>query len=923
MAGIGGPGLQMAGSVGSNPAVAKGRIRTMGQIRGGVSETDCFRQTRVLQQATEILRHFGADVPPLAAPNFGANFPSGGAQESVSGRAVSTSNTAMSGPVSSVLPQQSLQSLPPSRALHPQAPPINFPSLAAPPPLPVFSGVHAQTSGSAACVSGSDLHMNFVGTQSSIPPLPVASVTPVPAAFRGIPSGFSTTNVNSHRNSSAVRNASNSRRVRAQPYESLSIAPATSRLGISGNLIDSLEVLLLPSEAEIYISMGEAADFQGPTLVRSVRSEFRQTRIWHQILTTTLEDRLQNFQRVVRFSNLPLRMLVHDLLSQVQDELTQRGFCFYCPYDPSAPSFSLLQLHQAGRVMNTFNIPSRRLSEYHLTATDTLEHIFYEVEGFKAVSAFSKKQDGTHVLRLAPYLNHLGGSLPDEIQTILNDGLSTPIQIHFCSGAASQAHLIHIHTDEQNDEASLMPTADETSSVSTVDNEINEGLESEVIAVGDASEVQTHRDLSDLSDDSSLFYPSVSAISEFADCIRGLAPDDSSDSHPFLISAATQEDLMEKLKAEIISCYNDDTSCIALDKFARGLSFRIRNSDNTQGIGVVREQHKELAFVRGVIIALSIVHLSRLPHQLCCLSVLYHLGYGKSGLLTKSILAKHHPKPAAALNEFKASGSFTAIEKIAVPYLDIDAAGAAPMIASDEARAVFSHKLLLACVRGPIAMEANDEEVAFSAGLNLHCSNGFRFGKLCEAYADGWEGLLESLDALGIQSFDDLAPTLSFVEPQTAVRLLRQHSEFQSFSSLIEGFLRRTGWPLGDSGNDPLGLANCLFRLGYDDLQSHLNSPGFRSQLLYCCATSSDSLLGGQQIRIVFSDTGNYSIEGLTHNMADSAIRVQTCFGSLAINSSAILYIIHNNPPGNQLAEVDNWLLSTMVISLDSMGGTM
>ncbi|KAF8327238.1 uncharacterized protein EI90DRAFT_3127288 [Cantharellus anzutake] len=143
--------------------------------------------------------------------------------------------------------------------------------------------------------------------------------------------------------------------------------------------------------------------------------------------------------------------------------------------------------------------------------------------------------------------------------------------------AASQAHLIHIHTDEQNDEASLMPTADETSSVSTVDNEINEGLESEVIAVGDASEVQTHGvqsiDLSDLSDDSSLFYPSVSAILEFADCIRGLAPDDSSDSHSFLISAAMQEDLVEKLKAEIISCYNDDTSHIALDKFSRGLSF--------------------------------------------------------------------------------------------------------------------------------------------------------------------------------------------------------------------------------------------------------------------------------------------------------------------------------------------------------------
>jgi hypothetical protein len=66
------------------------------------------------------------------------------------------------------------------------------------------------------------------------------------------------------------------------------------------------------------------------------------------------------------------------------------------------------------------------------------------------------------------------------------------------------------------------------------------------------------------------------------------------------------------------------------------------------------------------------MHLSRLPHQLCILSVLLHLNYGKHEVITDSILAEHHQDLAFALDQFKASGSFTAIQSIAIPYLDID-----------------------------------------------------------------------------------------------------------------------------------------------------------------------------------------------------------------------------------------------------------
>jgi hypothetical protein len=90
-----------------------------------------------------------------------------------------------------------------------------------------------------------------------------------------------------------------------------------------------------------------------------------------------------------------------------------------------------------------------------------------------------------------------------------------------------------------------------------------------------------------------------------------------------------------------------------------------------EGIPASRE-HKELAFVRGVITALSIVHLSRLPRRLCILSMLLHLTYGEHELLTHTIVANHHPMLASVLDEFQASGSFAAIQSIAIPYLDMD-----------------------------------------------------------------------------------------------------------------------------------------------------------------------------------------------------------------------------------------------------------
>ena len=81
---------------------------------------------------------------------------------------------------------------------------------------------------------------------------------------------------------------------------------------------------------------------------------------------------------------------------------------------------------------------------------------------------------------------------------------------------------------------------------------------------------------------------------------------------------------------------------------------------------------QELAFVCGVITALSIIYLSCLPHCLCTLSFLYHLNYGKDEVLTSTILHSHHPKLANAIEEFMVGGLWAPISSLAISYLDID-----------------------------------------------------------------------------------------------------------------------------------------------------------------------------------------------------------------------------------------------------------
>ncbi|KAF8337988.1 uncharacterized protein EI90DRAFT_3151826 [Cantharellus anzutake] len=923
---------------------------------------------RVIQEeftrSAERLRQLGIELPSLPAPNFGAQGAPASGQNSSSAQGISSASV----PVS--VPAQHHPHAASSVQLHPYPP--SFPSIAAPPPLPIFSVPHSHSSPYTP-----NQPITSSGTPSALPAPIVSSTAPIPAAFRGIPpGGFPTTTVNARRTSSSgvVRNASNLRRSRAQPYESLSISPSVTRSGISGNNIDSLEIVLLPSDVEVRMSMVEASQLHDQSNL--ARREYTQTRILHEALAPTLHERLQNFSRIIHFSALPLTTLIHDLLPLVQTELSQRGFRFYAPYDSAAPSFSLLQLRSSGRVISTFNLPSRRLTNYWPARNETLEHIFYEAAGFRPVG-FSQKLDGTHILRLVPTIDHLGGPLPAEVLTSLGGTVSPPVSVHFCSGlhlyrglALDKPNLLHILGGNliAMQDAALCDTCHVQYAVqgplissSTVGD--NDNLD-------ETESVSTIEIRSDQDDDHPIvYYTTVLAISDFGAHMRTLMSD-SAGPDGFTLSAPTQDDLISKLKAEIISCYNDDPNLIFLDKFVKNeLSFMIENSLNTQGSGVVREvifqlsellfprapentqlrtsygdrliffpkvylegipasrEHKELAFVRGVVTTLSIVHLSRLPRRLCILSMLLHLTYGEHELISDTILAKHHPMLASVLEEFKASGSFTAIQSIAIPYLDMDAATAGPMITSEEARAVFSQKLLLACIQGPTLVGMNDEERAFRAGLNLQCSNGFRFSELCKHYSGGWEALLDSLNTSQIQTYEDLLPVLRVVEPRRALGLLRQHSEFRgsNFKSLIEGFLQRTGWPLHSANDDPLGLTTLSSNIGYQDLSAHLEHPGFRSQLFYRCATASDSLLSGQRIQVTITDVPlGYSMGELSHNASDSGIRFQTCFGCLSIHSSVILDIIYNNPLGERLARFDNWMLATIMISLEaSMGGTM
>ena len=60
-------------------------------------------------------------------------------------------------------------------------------------------------------------------------------------------------------------------------------------------------------------------------------------------------------------------------------------------------------------------------------------------------------------------------------------------------------------------------------------------------------------------------YPSILDILDFAPHIQSLMPDFTG-SGSFSLLALTQEDLVLRLKAEIVACYNDDPGLISLDK---------------------------------------------------------------------------------------------------------------------------------------------------------------------------------------------------------------------------------------------------------------------------------------------------------------------------------------------------------------------
>ena len=79
-----------------------------------------------------------------------------------------------------------------------------------------------------------------------------------------------------------------------------------------------------------------------------------------------------------------------------------------------------------------------------------------------------------------------------------------------------------------------------------------------------------------------------------------------------------------------------------------------------------------LAFLWGAVISLCIMHLSRIPRQLCILSVLYHLTGGDIDGLTGEIVARHHPALGHAIQKYIAENDFDAVAPICYSYMLID-----------------------------------------------------------------------------------------------------------------------------------------------------------------------------------------------------------------------------------------------------------
>jgi len=67
-----------------------------------------------------------------------------------------------------------------------------------------------------------------------------------------------------------------------------------------------------------------------------------------------------------------------------------------------------------------------------------------------------------------------------------------------------------------------------------------------------------------------------------------------------------------------------------------------------------------------------------------------------------------------------------------------------------------------------------------------------------------------------------------------------------------------------------------------------------------------------------------FSFENSVNDVLETGVQFQTCFGSVQIYASTILRVLQGYQPGSQLARFDNWLLATLMISLEvSMGGVM
>jgi len=149
--------------------------------------------------------------------------------------------------------------------------------------------------------------------------------------------------------------------------------------------------------------MLEAEDYHSLNSRPTLQPEFYWTCVLHRAQANRLQERLQAFHCIIWFSSLTLSLPVHDLLAQVQDLLTSRGFHFLTAYDSGNPSFSLLQIRSGGRVLTSFGLTCRRVVEYFPNQNMTLEQLFYEAEGFKSPAWFPKNMDGTHILWISQW----------------------------------------------------------------------------------------------------------------------------------------------------------------------------------------------------------------------------------------------------------------------------------------------------------------------------------------------------------------------------------------------------------------------------------------------------------------------------------------------------------------------------------------